>query len=246
MATYWVGTSGYSYQEWRGPFYPHELPEQEMLKYYAQHFSTVEVNYTFYRMPTVRAVQGWAKETPDPFLFTLKAPRRITHELRLRDAAEPLAYFCDTAKVLKHKLGAMLLQLPPFLKKDVARLEDFLHQVPPGFRPAIEFRNQSWFADDVYECLQRFEVALCVSDREEHAAPLVQTAPFGYFRLRRPDYSDADLAAWAQRLLSGARTWQDVFVYFKHEAEGRGPLLADKLSRLLQAEPAVAAVGEPA
>jgi uncharacterized protein YecE (DUF72 family) len=236
MATFWIGTSGYNYKEWKGPFYPPELADHAMLKYYAERFSTVEINYTFYRMPNVRTLQSWAKETPDGFTFTLKAPRRITHELRLRDAGDPLTYFCDTAKSLKKKLGALLFQLPPFLKKDVARLEDFLHQLPPGFRPAFEFRNQSWFADDVYECLRRFEAALCIAEHDEHGAPFEQTANFGYFRLRKPEYSDADLGAWAQRLADAAVGWSDIFVYFKHEDAGKGPLFAAKLFNLLQAD----------
>jgi uncharacterized protein YecE (DUF72 family) len=242
MATFWIGTSGYAYKEWKGPFYPSDITDAEMLKYYAQRFSTVEINYTFYRMPNVRTLQGWAKETPDGFAFTLKAPRRITHDLRLRDAADPLTYFCDTAKALKKKLGAMLFQLPPFLKKDVARLEDFLHQLPTGFRPAFEFRHQSWFADEVFECLRRFDVALCVAEHEERSAPLEQTAHFGYFRLRRPDYSDADLAAWAGRLEDAATRWTDIFVYFKHEEEGKGPAFAAKLTSFLQ--PAAVATAE--
>jgi uncharacterized protein YecE (DUF72 family) len=241
MATFWVGTSGYNYKEWKGPFYPSDLAEQEMLKYYAARFATVEINYTFYRMPNVRTLQGWAKETPETFAFTLKAPRRITHDLRLRDAADPLTYFCDTAKVLKTKLGALLFQLPPFLKKDVARLEDFLHQLPPGFRPAFEFRNASWFSDDVYECLRRFDVALCIAEHEDRTAPFEQTASFGYFRLRRPDYTDAELTEWAQRLADATAQWGEIFVYFKHEAAGRGPLLAAKLHSLLHPTATVAA-----
>jgi len=244
MSTFWIGTSGYNYKEWRGHFYPSDLPDQEMLRYFSQRFSSVEINYTFYRMPTVRTLQGWGKETPEGFSFSLKAPRRITHDLRLRDAGELVTYFCDTAKALKSKLGAMLFQLPPFLKKDVARLEDFLHQLPPGFRPAFEFRNQSWFADDVFECLRRFDAALCIAEHDERSAPLEQTANFGYFRLRRTDYSDADLAQWAERLESAAAAWSDVFVYFKHEEAGKGPLYASKLAALLQPATAAAA-GEP-
>jgi uncharacterized protein YecE (DUF72 family) len=241
MSNFWIGTSGYNYKEWRGPFYPPDLAESEMLKFYAQRFSTVEINYTFYRMPNVRTLQGWAKETPEGFAFTLKAPRRITHDLRLRDAGEPLTYFCETAKALKKKLGAFLFQLPPFLKKDVARLEDFLHQLPPGFRPAFEFRNESWFADEVYECLRRFDAALCIAEHEERSAPFESTADFGYFRLRRPDYSDADLAAWAQRLEDAASQWKDVFVYFKHEEAGKGAQYAAKLFSLLHPAPSAAA-----
>ena len=241
MATFWIGTSGYNYKEWKGSFYPADLSEHDMLRYYAQRFATVEINYTFYRMPNVRTLQGWAKEAPDGFAFTLKAPRRITHDLRLRDAADPLTYFCDTAKALKTKLGALLFQLPPFLKKDLSRLEDFLHQVPPGFRAAFEFRNPSWFADDVFECLRRFAVALCIAEHDDLSVPFEQTAHFGYFRLRRPEYSDADLAVWAERLTDAAARWSDVFVYFKHEAAGRGPLLAAKLSSLLHSTAGVAA-----
>jgi len=245
MANFWIGTSGYNYKEWKGPFYPQDLAEQNMLKYYAERFATVEINYTFYRMPNVRTLQSWAKETPEDFVFTLKAPRRITHELRLRDAGDPLTYFCDTAKALKKKLGAMLFQLPPFLKKDLARLEDFLHQLPPGFRPAFEFRNQSWFSDDVYECLRRFDVALCIAEHEDHSAPFERTADFGYFRLRRPDYTDAELEAWAQRLADAATHWSDIFIYFKHEAAGKGPLLAAKLVSLLQPTAAAAVADQP-
>ncbi len=245
MTTFWVGTSGYNYKEWKGPFYPADLAEAEMLKYYAQRFSTVEINYTFYRMPNVRTLQGWAKDTPEGFSFTLKAPRRITHDLRLRDAADPLTYFCDTAKALKQRLGALLFQLPPFLKKDLPRLEDFLHQLPSGFRPAFEFRNPSWFADETYECLQRFDAALCIAEHEERSAPFEQTANFGYFRLRRPDYTDADLAAWAQRLQDAAAPWTDAFIYFKHEEAGKGPLFAAKLSQLLHSAGVVAAETQP-
>ena len=243
MNRIWVGTSGYSYKEWKGPFYPGELPEGEMLRFFSERLSTVEINYTFYRMPTVRALQAWAKETPESFVFSLKAPRRITHDMRLRDAADPLTYFCDTAKVLKSKLGVLLFQLPPFLKKDVPRLEDFLHQLSPGFRVAFEFRNQSWFNDEVFDCLRRFEVALCIAEHEERAVPFERTAPFGYLRLRRPDYTDDELAAWAERLQQ-VSDWEDTFVYFKHEAAGKGPLLAAKLVSCLQSGQQAAA--EPA
>jgi len=233
MASFWVGTSGYSYKEWKGHFYPPELPDGQMLRYYAERFTSVEINYTFYRMATVRQLQGWAKEAPEQFRFTLKAPRRITHDQRLRDVADLAADFCEIAQSLKTKLGVILFQLPPFLKRDVPRLEDFLHQLPPGFRVAFEFRNQTWFDDETYECLRRFGVALCVAEGPERAVPLEATAGFGYFRLRRPDYTDSDLEACAERILSAAGGWEDVFVYFKHESEGRGPVLAAKLRALL-------------
>jgi uncharacterized protein YecE (DUF72 family) len=237
MATLWIGTSGFSYKEWLGSFYPLDLPEQQMLRYYAERFASVEINYTFYRLPTVRTLQGWAKEVPEHFAFALKAPRRITHDLRLRDAADVAADFCDIAQALKHRLGAILFQLPPFLKKDTARLEDFLHQLPPGCRPAFEFRNQSWFADDVFECMRRFGVALCISEAEDRNTPFEVTADFGYFRLRRPDYTDDDLATWARRIQDTGARWTDAFVYFKHETEGKGPHLAAKLRTLMETAP---------
>jgi uncharacterized protein YecE (DUF72 family) len=243
VATFWIGTSGYHYKEWKGAFYPTELAEADLLKYYAARFPTVELNYTFYRMPNVRTLQGWAKETPELFQFTLKAPRHITHDLRLRDAADPVTYFCDTAKALKQRLGAVLFQLPPFLKKDLPRLEDFLHQLPPGYRAAFEFRNPSWFADDVYECLRRFDAAVCIAEHQDRRVPFEQTASFGYLRLRRPDYADADLAEWAQRLVDAASQWNAIFVYFKQEESGKGPVFAARLAQLLQLSPVSAVAG---
>jgi len=234
MATYWIGTSGYSYKQWKGRFYPEALSDAEMLRYYAGRFAAVEINYTFYRFASVRQLQSWAKEVPDHFTFTLKAPRRITHELRLRDAADLAVDFCETARALKQKLGALLFQLPPFLKRDTPRLEDFLHQLPPGFRVAFEFRNATWFADEVYDTLRRFGVALCVVESPDRTAPLEITADFGYFRLRQPDYSDADLAECAARIQAAAASWQDVFIYFKHEADAQGPVFAAKLRALLE------------
>jgi len=234
MATYWIGTSGYSYKQWKGRFYPEGLPDAEMLRFYATRFTAVEINYTFYRSASVRQLQGWAKDVPDHFTFTLKAPRRITHELRLRDAADLAADFCETARALKNKLGALLFQLPPFLKRDTPRLEDFLHQLPPGVRVAFEFRNPTWFVDEVYETLRRFGVALCVVESPDRTVPLEVTADFGYFRLRQPDYSDADLAACAARIENAAAGWRDAFIYFKHEADAQGPVFAAKLRALLE------------
>jgi uncharacterized protein YecE (DUF72 family) len=234
MGTYWIGTSGYAYKQWKGRFYPETLSDAEMLRYYASRFAAVEINYTFYRFASVRQLQSWSKEVPEQFTFTLKAPRRITHELRLRDAADMAADFCETARALKHKLGALLFQLPPFLKRDTPRLEDFLHQLPPGFRVAFEFRNPTWFADEVYETLRRFGVALCVVESPERVVPLEVTADFGYFRLRQAEYSDADLAACAARIQAAAGNWQDIFIYFKHEADAQGPVFAAKLRALLE------------
>lgn len=232
MASHWIGTSGYSYKQWKGAFYPDDLPDAEMLRFYGERFASVEINYTFYKSATVRQLQSWAKETPEHFRFALKAPRRITHDLRLRDAADLAADFCDTARALKHKLGVLLFQLPPFLKRDTPRLEDFLHQMPEGFRVAFEFRNPTWHADEVFETLRRFDVALCIADAPERATPFEVTAGFGYFRLRQLEYSDADLAAWAARIADAG--WSDVFAYFKHEQDAHGPALATRFRALLE------------
>lgn len=239
MIRFRIGTSGYSYGEWRGTFYPEELPEEGRLKFYAQRFSTVELNYTFHRMPNVRTVQSWAKDTPDDFLFALKAPRRVTHEQRLRDTAESLDIFCDITKVLKARLGPVLFQLPSFERKDVSRLEDFLHQVPPGLRTVFEFKHPSWLSDDVFDCLRRFEVALCITENEEHSTPIVATGPFGYFRLRKPEYGDEALAAIAREISDRQAEWKEAFVFFKHEAGGLGPQLAARLQSIVEtpAEP---------
>jgi len=231
MATYWVGTSGYNYQEWKGSFYPEDLSDKQMLPYYGGHFTSVEINYTFYRMPTARILANWARSTPDRFRFALKAPRRITHEQRLRSVEDTLASFCEVAETLEDKLGPLLFQLPPFLKKDVELLEVFLHDLPPHVRPTVEFRHASWHADDTYEVLRRFGVALCVADSEERTTPFEATAPFGYLRLRRADYSDADLRAWLERIQDAG--WNDVFVYFKHEERGAGPRYAARFMTLL-------------
>jgi uncharacterized protein YecE (DUF72 family) len=231
MAKYWVGTSGYNYREWKGSFYPADISDKAMLVHYAGRFTTVEINYTFYRMPTVRMLANWARETPDHFRFALKAPRRITHEQRLRSIEDTLAYFCEVAETLGPKLGPLLFQLPPFLRKDVELLEVFLHDLPTGMQSAVEFRHVSWHAEDTYAVLKRFGVALCIADSEERTTPFEATAAFGYFRLRRAAYDDAALRAWIERMEGTA--WKDVFVYFKHEERGTGPRYAAQFVTLL-------------
>jgi uncharacterized protein YecE (DUF72 family) len=229
-----VGTSGYNYPEWRGSFYPPDLPAAAMLPFYAEHFRTVEINATFYRMPTAKTVTGWAETAPPGFVFTLKAPQRITHMRRLRDVDEPLRFFCDVARQLGDKLGPLFFQLPPNFKKDTDRLRDVLIQVPPDLRCAFEFRHASWFADDVYEALRSRDAALCVADTEAGRTPDETTATWGYYRLRNIDYSDAQLTGWAAALTRPGR--RDAFCYFKHEDSGTGPALAARLrARLDQA-----------
>jgi uncharacterized protein YecE (DUF72 family) len=226
-----VGTSGYNYAAWRGTFYPERIPAQAMLAYYAGRFPTVEINATFYRMPTGKVVAGWAAATPEAFTFALKVPRRITHMRRLRDADEPLRLFVDVARILGPRLGPLLFQLPPNFRKDADRLGDLLFRVPADLRIAFEFRHDSWFAADVYALLAWRDAALCLADTEAGSTPDVATASWGYMRLRDVDYTDAELAAWAGRL--GRAAWRDAFVFFRHEETARGPALAERLARRL-------------
>jgi uncharacterized protein YecE (DUF72 family) len=224
-----VGTSGFSYPEWKGSFYPEKLPAKGMLAYYSTRFPTVEINNTFYRMPKAEMLAGWAAETPAGFRFAVKASRRISHDRRLLDVSEPTVRLFEAATALGDKLGPVLVQLPPNFKKDVGRLKDFLAQVPAGRRVALEFRHATWLDDDD-DALRQAGAALCVADTgEPDDAPLVATAGWGYLRLRRPDYGADELASWAQRVREQA--WSDAFVYFKHEDEGKAPKLADEFVR---------------
>jgi uncharacterized protein YecE (DUF72 family) len=228
-----VGTSGYNFPEWKGTFYPEKLPASQMLEYYAQRLATVEVNYTFYRMPNAKTVAGWDAATPATFTFVLKAPQRITHIARLKDIDDPLRFFLETARKLGGKLGPVLFQLPPNFKKDVARLGDLLTQFPPDIRCAWEFRHESWFADDVYDVLRTGNAALCVADTEEGTTPVVATADFGYFRLRDEGYAKNELEQWAGKVKELGTGWQDAFIFFKHEESGIGPKLAQEFAKLL-------------
>ncbi|HYB71455.1 MAG TPA: DUF72 domain-containing protein [Candidatus Bathyarchaeia archaeon] len=229
-----IGTSGYNYPEWRGSFYPEKFPTGEMLPYYAERFSTVEINYTFYRMPNAKTVAGWVAETPADFSFTLKAPQRITHIARLREIGDPLRYFLDTAAGLGGKLGTVLFQLPPNFKKDLARLGGLLDQLPAGLRCAFEFRHETWLSDDVYERLRAGNAALCIADTEEATTPVEPTADWGYLRLRDQGYREADLAEWAETIEGMSDRWRDTFVYFKHEEAGTGPAFARQLEAILR------------
>jgi uncharacterized protein YecE (DUF72 family) len=225
-----AGTSGYSYKEWLGKFYPDKLPASEMLRYYAGHFRTVEINNTFYRMPAESMLARWITEVPGHFAFTLKAPRRITHEKRLRDAGPDVTEFLRRASTLGDNLGVLLFQLPPFLRKDLPRLRDFLGLLPSGPRVAFEFRHASWQDDDVYETLRARAAMLCVTDTDTGDTPFVATSDWGYLRLRRTHYDDADLRAWVERIaaLPLART----YVYFMHEDEALGTRFAQRFMEL--------------
>jgi uncharacterized protein YecE (DUF72 family) len=227
-----IGTSGFSYAPWRGSFYPEKLPAAKMLAYYAERLDTVEINNTFYRMPAPDMLAKWAAETPAGFRFALKSPRRITHEKKLADVADSLSRLCEAAGTLGERLGPVLFQLPPFMKKDVPRLQEFVASLPPGLRAAVEFRHESWFAPDVYEALRARDVALCLAESEDLATPVEQTSSWGYLRLRRQDYDELALAVWADRVR--AQKWNSAFVYFKHEDEGIGPKLAARFRALVE------------
>jgi uncharacterized protein YecE (DUF72 family) len=229
-----AGTSGFSYPAWRGRFYPDDLPAAKMLSFYAQALGTVEINNTFYRQPTAALLEAWARETPPEFRFALKAPQRITHQLRLKDAGEPTLAFCDVARRLRRRLGPLLFQLPPYLRFDAGRLRDFLGMLPAGLEYAVEFRSEGWLNDETYALLSERRVALCVADSEALATPIVPTAPFGYLRLRREDYSEGDVDAWAERIRA-TRGWKRAYVYFKHEDGARGTTLARALAQVLTA-----------
>jgi len=225
-----VGTSGYSYKEWKGSFYPEKLPASEMLRYYVTQFDTVEINNTFYRMPDEGMLSGWRDDTPAQFTFALKAPRRISHIKRLRDCEPDVVEFVRRAGALGDKCGPLLVQLPPFMKLDVALLDAFLASVPAGPRYAFEFRHESWLTDTVYECLRKHATMLCIAETDDLQVPLVPTADVGYVRLRELDYDDARLGQWAQRIAS--QPWSRAYVYFKHEDEALGPKFARRFLEL--------------
>jgi len=229
-----VGTSGYNFPEWKGPFYPEKLPAAKMLAYYAERLATVEINYTFYRMPNAKTVAGWKETTPDGFTFVLKAPQRITHMARLKEVEAPLRYFCDTAQGLGDKLGPLLFQLPPNFKRDTERLDEVLRLIPAGMRSAWEFRHASWFDEATYTVLRARNAALCIADTEAGSTAQVATADFGYLRLRDEGYSAEALTGWAARVRELGAGWRDAFVFFKHEEAGQGPALAAQFTALFQ------------
>jgi len=225
----WIGTSGYNYPEWKGSFYPADLAAAKMLPYYAARFPTVEINYTFYRMPTETLVGGWAAQTPSPYKLTLKAPRRITHDSRLKNCGSLVSTFCEVAGTLGDKLGALLFQLPPNLKMDTGLFDAFLAELPPKVCAAFEFRHPSWFDDEIFARLSARNLALCVSDSEKLSAPVRVTADYAYFRLRDEGYTAGDVERWGETIVEQTQGCRDVFVYFKHEESGKGPEFAKML-----------------
>ena len=226
-----VGTSGYSYKEWKGNFYPEDLPAKEMLSYYSRRLPAVEINNTFYRLPQASMIENWKAQVPADFRFSIKATQRITHIKRLNNCADETKYLLQTAALLEQRLGVVLFQLPPNAKKDADRLKAFLGLLPKETRAAFEFRHESWLDDEIREVLRARDCALVVSDTDEKPlSEIISTASWGYLRLRRTNYEERDLVEWMQRVKN--EKWSDAFIFFKHEDEGIGPKLASKFLEL--------------
>jgi len=234
MERLFTGTSGFAYKEWKGSFYPADLPDAKMLDFYGRCFRSVEINNTFYRMPRASVLEDWAARVPAEFRFVLKASRQITHLKRLKEQA-PLDYLLQTSAALGEKRGPFLFQLPPNMKKDLERLRAFLAWLPANVRAAFEFRHESWHDDGVFAALRERNAALCLAQTEEEEGavqtPFVATADWSYLRLRKVAYGPGELEAWAARIREPA--WSDVFVFFKHEDEGTGPKLARQFEAIM-------------
>ena len=226
-----AGTSGFAFKEWKGSFYPADLKDDGMLGYYSSKFPTVEINNTFYRLPKEGVLQSWAAQVPEPFTFAIKASQRITHYARLKpECASAVEFLLKNTSSLASRLGPILFQLPPNLKKDTERLRVFIDTLPSDRRYTIEFRHESWFEDDVFDALRARDIAMCVTEQPEFASPVVATASWGYARLHKLDYGAEALAAWAAKLK--AMPWEDAYVFFKHdEGEGSGPPAVDAFAR---------------
>ncbi|MEO7192973.1 MAG: DUF72 domain-containing protein [Vicinamibacterales bacterium] len=229
-----VGTSGYNYPEWRGSFYPEKYSAKRMFAFYSERFHAVEINYTFYRVPVPKTTEAWRAQAPPAFSYTLKAPRRITHDKRLADCTDVLTVFCDSARLLGPHLGPLLFQLAPSFRCDLPRLRAFLGQLPGDLRTAFEFRHPSWLNEEVYAALREHNAALCIADFGDKTTPLVATARHGYFRLRDEGYVTEDFSRWADAVAAQATVWDDAFVFFKHEDEGKGPAFAAAFIEELQ------------
>jgi uncharacterized protein YecE (DUF72 family) len=227
-----IGTSGYSYKEWKGNFYPEKIPQKQMLGYYSQRLKTVEINNTFHRMPTTSVLESWAEQVPDGFLFAIKAPQIITHVKRLKDVSEEAQYFFKTLSILGDKLGPVLFQFPKTFKPDVQRLVNFFSLIPDNMRCAFEFRSASGRDPEIHGLLDEKGASLCISDTDENPADeIIKTASWGYMRLRRSGYTDKDFALWREKILS--QNWDRTFVFFKHEEAGKGAEMAGRFAAYL-------------
>jgi uncharacterized protein YecE (DUF72 family) len=228
----WIGTSGFQYTEWKGSFYPEDLPASKMLPYFAERLTTTEINYTFHRIPSSKTIENWKAQTPETFRFALKAPQKITHWSKLRDCQDTLDYFCRVISDLGERLGPILFQLPPNFKKDANVLSAFLRELPT-IRGAFEFRHSSWLDEEIFALLHERNIALCMADTEKLSTPTVATADYGYLRLRREDYTTTDVERWAEIVRQQSGQWSETFIYFKHEEAGIGPKLAGQMMALL-------------
>jgi uncharacterized protein YecE (DUF72 family) len=229
-----VGTSGYAYKEWKGKFYPEKIPPKEMLRFYAGRLNTVEINNTFYHMPMESVLLSWAEQVSGDFVFALKAPQVITHLKRLRNVNQETEYLFTTLSVLDRKLGPVLFQFPKSFRADRDRLHDFLSRIPRDTALAFEFRSPSRLDDGILDLLRERGFSLCIADADEDPAhEIIPTAPWGYLRLRRSDYTDADLSQWLERILS--QKWEKAFVFFKHEDEAKGPEMALRFREMAEA-----------
>ena len=227
----YVGTSGYGYKEWKGIFYPEKISPKEMLRFYSERFGAVEINNTFYHMPTESVLTSWAEQVPDDFIFALKAPQVVTHLKRMKNVGTETEYLFRTLSILERKLGPVLFQFPKSFHADLPALKDFIARIP-GDMCAFEFRSTSWLAAEILDLLRKKGCSLCIADSDENPTnDIISTATWGYLRLRRPDYTDADLSQWMERILSQA--WKRAFVFFKHEEEAKGPEMAIRFQELI-------------
>jgi uncharacterized protein YecE (DUF72 family) len=231
-----VGTSGYGYKEWKGKFYPAKISPKEMLRFYSERLAAVEINNTFYHMPTEGVLTSWAEQVPDDFVFAIKAPQVITHLKRLKDAGAETGYLFRTLSVLDRKLGPVLFQFPKSFPANRPALENFLALVPANISCAFEFRSPSWLDAGILDLLRGRGLSLCIADSDENPAQeIINTAPWGYLRLRRSDYTDADLSQWLEKILS--QQWEKAFVFFKHEEEAKGPEMALRFREFADSPP---------
>jgi uncharacterized protein YecE (DUF72 family) len=232
----YAGTSGFAYPSWKPRFYPQEVPARSFLEYYSRRLNCVEINYTFRRLPAATTLENWIKTTPEGFLFVVKGHERITHILRLKNAAEFTDVFFRAIEPLRatHRLGPILFQLPPFFRADPAILEEFLAGLPEDLRYAFEFRHDSWLEETTYAVLRKHNVALCWAETEKFEVPEVTTADFAYFRLRKPEYPPEELQAISNKVRGLLAEGKDVFVFFKHEQSPEGALYAERLLKAVR------------
>ena len=235
----YIGTSGFTYNHWRDVFYPRELSEKKWLEYYARHFSTVEINSSFYHLPRLSTCKNWGERVPENFLFAMKASRYITHIKKLRDIEEPVKNFFQVIHSLEKKLGPILFQFPPGMKKDIPLLEDFIEKLPRGFCHVFEFRNRTWFEDDLFNLLDNRGITFCIHDLPKRATPYVETGNFNYVRFHGAQaayssfYSEKELEKWARRFIECTKTGKDVFSYFNNDMHGYAIENAKTLKHIL-------------